>query len=374
MFNVKRGDLMRLHRIPGDLDDAKSRITQWAERAGLSKKAEIYKELWDEAYNLGVNPFDIEVKYFTFPTDIYVRSLSDEGTDYQFYSYGLMDLTTEELIASLYRPEEEVSEPQVNLIYTYMSIAQRQYPNLTFEQMLGHMRQYMSFNVRDVREAFNPQRTYLTRQQQHIRNSFDAPLLDSWHEAVAGAVYRRLNGFLNRAIHVIESRRPHGNPIRFTALEPYKIHVVQLYGTTDAEKRLVVNTLLREISEGLSQEASEIRRVLTLIDEMNIYAPRRASPIKEQIIDVTARGRDLRHSLIGIQQFATQIDMQVYGNCATKVVGNSDIVEIRSDIYRYLGKFRDFVPLLDKGMLIVYHPTYTSPTPLMFPVPLYQVM
>ena len=376
MFNVKRGDLMRLHKLPKDVDDAKAKIEQWAEKVGLSDKADIYKMLWNEAYNLGINPYNIRIKYFTYPTDQYQRLL--EGADYQHYSYGLGDLTIGELIASLYRPEEEVPETQINLIYRYMDAARRRTNiTLTFDNMLSHMDQYAKFSAREVFEAYRTPQNRRSRRQQHIVSVFHAPRLDNWHERVAGAVFRRLEGFLSRADHIVERSSPSGNPIKFSALEPYTIHVVQLYGLTDAEKRLVVNALLRELSDGLKEEATKesprIKRILTLIDEMNLYAPRRASPIKEQIIDITARGRDLCHSLVGIQQFASQIDAQVYGNCSTKVVGNSDLVEVRSDIYRYLGKFRDLVPLLDKGMLITYHPTYTSPIPIIFPVPLYQV-
>jgi len=333
-------------------------------------------KLWKFTYEKEeVDPFSINIKYFTYTTDPFLKLL--EGAEQQFYSYGLEDLQIDEVIAALYRPEETVPETQVNLIHSYIEEARRSRLPLTFETMLQHMTNYSQFDVSDILDAIStpPQRRN-RRQSRIISRWGSTPILDNWHKATAGAVARRLRGFLDRATHIIVRNAAKGNPIKFSAIEPYKIHVVQLYGLADAEKRIVVNALLREVSNGLAsqEEGNErIKRILFLIDELNLYAPKIASPIKERIIDISARGRDLRLSLIGIQQFASQIDTQVYGNCATKIVGNSDIVEVRSTAYNYLGAFKDTVTLLDKGELITYHPTYTSPMPIIFPVPLHQV-
>jgi len=375
MFNVKRGDLMTLHKIPKNMKDAEEKIKSWAKKTGQPDKAEIYINLWNSAISTEeIDPFGIEVKYFTYPTDPYIKELDNAKYRYRLYRYGLNDITVHELLAALYSPHEEIPMTQVNHVYAYLETMKQMNRQVSFKEMYTHMHQYASYEPREVRDALSTRQP--TPQQIVIRSRFNAPLLDNWHISVAGAIERRLGGFMDRARGAIDSTSPSCSPIKFTDIEPYKINVIQLYGLTDSEKRLVVNAVLREISDGLAVGESQIgaKRIMILIDELNAYAPKTKSPIKEQIIDITARGRDLQLSMIGIQQFASGIDTQVYGNCSTKVIGNSDIAEINSPLYKYLGEFSRIVPLLGKGELIIYHPMYASPMPVIFPVPLHEVM
>jgi DNA helicase HerA-like ATPase len=136
----------------------------------------------------------------------------------------------------------------------------------------------------------------------------------------------------------------------------------------------VVNAVIREISRGLESPQRHLDRVVIVIDELNKYAPKRWSPIKEQIVDVVARGRDLRLSLIGAQQFASEIDGEVLGNSSTRVVGRSDPNEIRDvGVYGYLGTLRDVAPYLEKGQMILYHPVHPAPFLIWFPTPLHEM-
>jgi len=90
MLNVKRGDLMRLHKLPSRMEDAQNEIKEWAERVGLSNKADIYVKLWKFTYEKEeVNPFSINIKYFTYATDPFLKLL--QGAEQQLYSYGLED-------------------------------------------------------------------------------------------------------------------------------------------------------------------------------------------------------------------------------------------------------------------------------------------
>jgi hypothetical protein len=355
MLNVKRGDLMRLHKLPESWDNLKDKIKGWANEAGMQDKASEIIAMWKKAKELGVDPLNIGIKYFDYQGDPFQPT---DATNLQFYSYGLRDITTEELIAALYSPEEQAPDPQVNMIYTYMeAVGDRE---ITFGQMLEHLRQY---------SLYGPDNVAWARQ----RGLFTAPDLGNWHTATAGALYRRLLGFLNRSTKIVRGESAHGNPITFDAIEPFKIHVAQIFGLSDSEKRLVVNAVMRRISQGLARREKSVKRVVVFIDELNQYAPKTPSPVKEQIIEIVSRGRDLHLSLLGAQQFASQIDVQVYGNFTTKIVGNSDEAEVRQELYRYLGAFRRIVPLLEKGELVVYHPMHISPLIIDFPVPLHEI-
>jgi len=355
MFNVKRRDLMMLHRQPSDMEEAKEHIRRWARKVGMEEYTKLMIELWEETLRAGVDPFDIETVYFTYSGDEYCDELYE---NVNFYTYGLMDLSRAEVIAAIYRPGETVPDTQRNMIYTYFQMLGRR--EVSFEDMKSHFSKYAAYRPSDdVKRRF--------RQE-------GVPVLERWRQDVADAIYRRLEGFLHRADKVIEKRHPHGDPIRFDRIEAGKINVVQLFMLDEAEKRVVVNALLRELLRGLQKPDKHINRVMVFVDELNVYAPKAESPIKEQIIDIVARGRDLYLSLFGAQQFASQIDPQVYGNCSTKVVGNTDFAEIGSRIYAFLGGFRDTAPYLEKGEMLVYHPLYASPVSVLFPVPLYKVM
>ena len=357
MFNVKRGDLMRLHIRPKDMEEATRRLEIWAGEVGMSEYAPLMVKLWEKAVEEGLDPFNTRIRYFTYSGD----QFCDWGHgDVVRYFYGLGNLTPGEVIAAIYSPGEKVPDTQRNMLYTYFdALGDRM---VSFDEMRSHFRQYADYRP-EAAERYNLYREGL-------------PRIGRWRTDVADAIYRRLDGFLRRATHVVIKDRPVGNPIRFRKLGEGMINVVQLFGLDEAEKRLVVNALLREILVGLQRRREErhLDRVFVFVDELNVYAPRAESPIKEQVLEIVARGRDLYLSLCGAQQFASQVDSQVYGNCSTKVVGNSDFAEIESGIYRFLGGFKSIVPYLDKGEMIIYHPLYASPVPVIFPVPLHEVM
>lgn len=355
MFNVKRGDLMWLHRKPRDMNEVRKRIVEWAQAIGMEEHAEIMVKLWEKARAEGVDPLRTSVKYFTYKGDPYYDR--NYGLT-RPYRYGLWDLADNpwNVITAIYGPEEEIPGPQLNMIYTYFDALHATGREISFDEMRDHFEQYAS--------------------SRSLPRYSTAPRLRRWHRYVADAIYRRLDGFLRRATRVVVRDRPHGKPIGFSDLEEGMINVIQLFGLDPAEKRLVVNAVLRGLLLGLQKPEDErhVDRVMVFVDELNLYAPKTRSPIKEHVLEIAARGRDLGLSLCGAQQFASQIDPQVYGNCSTKVIGNTDPAEISAEIYRFLGNFRSAVPYLEKGEMIVYHPLYVSPIPILFPVPLYKVM
>jgi DNA helicase HerA-like ATPase len=269
--------------------------------------------------------------------------------------YGLADLERGELIAALYRADEEPSEQQINLINAYLDA----YPKKSFNEMINDLRQLAQASSRST-----------PRQMQA------APQIGQWDERTVNAVWRRLTGFLSKATKIIERRQPTVYAaIKFSALIE-GLNVIQLNRLHDTEKRLLVNAVLREVSNGLElpQERRHLDRVIVVVDELNKYAPRKWSPIKDQIIDVVARGRDLKLSLVGAQQFASDIDNEVLGNSTTRVVGRSDPSEVsRTEVYAQLGDLREITPYLEKGQMVLYHPVHPAPFIIWFPTPLHEV-
>ena len=80
------------------------------------------------------------------------------------------------------------------------------------------------------------------------------------------------------------------------------------------------------------------KKVLIFVDELNKYAPAgvKDSPLIEQILDISERGRSLGVILLSAQQFMSAVHPRVTGNAATKILGRSTSSEIMQPDYRFL--------------------------------------
>jgi hypothetical protein len=351
LFNVKSRDFLRLHKLPDDWAKANEWIEKWVNKIGDIRIKDRIKALWEQTKNyvdvLAIKP---DVYYFTYRGDPDMNNMVKPV----IYSYGFHDLSREEFITALFH-RVEPTDPQLNLLDVYLEryLLNNTSMDHTFDMMLDNLR-----NVSQVDHRYYVQITGV--QGTHNRST-------------VRALFNRLNGFLSRTSNIIVRNAPRGIPITFNNLRPNSLHVIQLYRLDDSAKRLIVNNVIRRIREGLEAQTNEIERVVVITDELNKYAPKSGeSSIKEQIIDIVARGRDVRLSLIGAQQFASEIDSEVYGNCSTKAVGCSDTSEISDAIYRYLGDLKEQVPYLNKGEIMLYHSIYTMTVmKVFFPPPLH---
>lgn len=378
MFNVKRRDLIDLHNMPPNWTTAENNIRDWGRNRGLPQNIiDRNIALWHAMRSIGVDPLDLQprIRVFTFSRDPdlqYINTIVQTTNGHQAYanlqahtySYGFLDLTRDEIIAAIGR---ELSEAMIAIIDRFL------------EEVHTHIQQYGGPPVYTV--------TIGNRSTQVTADSFD-----NWYKIFyyyyggtreerrsAQAVARRLRAFLARSTHIIERTRPHGNPINVvTQQQPSVIgidegiNVIQLYRLSEDEKRVVVNAVLRKVTEALEHRTANFDRAVFFIDELNKYAPREKSPIKELIVDIAARGRDLMLSLIGAEQFASDIDAEIYENCSTKVIGRSGTAELSEPIYKYLLGFKEYAAMLEKGQMIIYHPPLGVPLIVSFPVPLHE--
>ena len=117
------------------------------------------------------------------------------------------------------------------------------------------------------------------------------------------------------------------------------------------------------------------KRVLIFVDELNKYAPAGAkeSPLIEQILDISERGRSLGIILFSAQQFMSAVHPRVTGNCATKIVGRSTSSEVMQPDYRFLDQeLKLSVTRLAKGELLMQHAIFRQPVKVIFPMPAYR--
>ena len=379
MFNVKRRDLIDLHNIPPDWDTAENNIRSWGINRGLAQDI-VNKNIaqWCASRNAGVDPLDLlpPIRIFTYRNDPdiqYINTIvqrTQGHSNYQqlqayTYSYGFLDLTRDEIIAAI---GKDLSEAAIAIIDRFL------------EEVHTHRQRYGS-----------PPSIECKINDRTIR--IDADTFENWYRLFrygcyvsgreekisARAIARRLRGFLARSTRAIERYRPSGRPIEVVSSQQPNIigidegiNVIQLYRLSDDEKRVVVNAVLRKVTESLEQGNANFDRAVFFIDELNKYAPREKSPIKELIVDVAARGRDLMLSLIGAEQFASRIDIEIYENCSTKVIGRTGTAELSDPIYKYLLGFKEYVAMLEKGEMVIYHPPIGVPLIVSFPVPLHE--
>jgi DNA helicase HerA-like ATPase len=186
---------------------------------------------------------------------------------------------------------------------------------------------------------------------------------------------RRLDGFITRAKHILSLDKPSSSPIRAESFIK-GINIVQLYGLSEIEKRVILTSVINEVLKDAEEKQRQgiDRAYIIIVDELNKYAPRTRTPIKASLIEIAARGRDLRVSLFGAEQFPSDIDGQVLGNTGTLVIGRSFPTELEDRSYRIFGELKAVAERLGKGEVLVYHPIHLQPLILMFPPPLNDVM
>ncbi|GHV33964.1 hypothetical protein FACS1894187_03570 [Synergistales bacterium] len=94
-------------------------------------------------------------------------------------------------------------------------------------------------------------------------------------------------------------------------------------------------------------------RIVIFIDELNKYASKdipKGSPILREILEVTERGRSLGIVLFAAEQFRSNINDRVTGNCATHAYGRTNSIETSTRDYSSLpGTYKNMLARLEQG-------------------------
>lgn len=148
------------------------------------------------------------------------------------------------------------------------------------------------------------------------------------------------------------------------------VTVVDLHSLEEPAQRFVVGALLHEVFQSKQGRGREPLHFVVL-DELNKYAPREgSSPIKDILVDISARGRSLGVILIGAQQSAGDVDGNVIRNASIKVVGRLDAGDVAD--YGFLSsELRQRAARFLPGTMVLDQPLIPAPIPLRFPFPAY---
>ena len=123
---------------------------------------------------------------------------------------------------------------------------------------------------------------------------------------------------------------------------------------------------IEDIQSGLKAP----KKVIVFVDELNKYAPEGAkgSPILDQVLEVSERGRSLGIVLYGAQQFLSAVHDRVTGNCSTTLLGRTNASEMAERSYRFLNRdIKAAATRLEKGQLILNHAVFREPVKIKFP-------
>ena len=162
------------------------------------------------------------------------------------------------------------------------------------------------------------------------------------------------------------------------AIEGGHTYVVDIAKLNDYEQTYVFGDIIRTIYE-LFAESDETfnlpEKVIVFVDELNKYAPAgtKESPLIEQILDISERGRSLGVILFSAQQFMSAVHPRVTGNSATKILGRTSSAEVMQPDYRFLEPdLKMSLSRLSKGELLIQHAVFRQPVKIIFPTPSYR--
>ena len=162
------------------------------------------------------------------------------------------------------------------------------------------------------------------------------------------------------------------------AIEGGHTYVVDIAKLQEHEQTFVFGDIIRTVYEMFAESDETLnlpKKVLIFVDELNKYAPAgvKDSPLIEQILDISERGRSLGVILISAQQFMSAVHPRVTGNAATKILGRSTSSEIMQPDYRFLDQdLKLSVTRLSKGELLIQHAVFRQPVKIIFPKPAYK--
>jgi len=143
-------------------------------------------------------------------------------------------------------------------------------------------------------------------------------------------------------------------------------------------QRIIFQKVLNKIKYYLEskelKDKTGVERVAVFIDELSKYAHRRMSSesflakVKLGIKNIAERGRFSGLSLLGVEQYPSQIDENIIENMATRFYTRLKASELSSELYKYYAKdYTRAISRLDKGIALLDHDTFPEPLFVRFP-------
>ena len=340
LLNVKYGDLLQIDQEPPTLDEEQKRM--WT-RLGLEPK-----------------PFDERKVHYLLP-----RAKNGQPNcfvhprNHKVYAYSLEDCYDKlDLLFSLVPDTSETIDSLIGEITNGISSKAKQWQQVTdWNSLLNGLplsENGRSQSVGDIRQSS------VGKFRRHLRRIVDT---------------RQTGIFVKqrtRSETTIDSE--------ISQLKGGHTYVVDIMKLSDVEQALVFGNIIRTVYD-LFAESDEIaqedlpEKVIIFVDELNKFAPsgHNESPLIQQILDISERGRSLGLILLSAQQFMSAVHPRITGNAATKVIGRSSSSEIMMPDYKFLDQdLKMSLTRLNKGELLLSHAIFRQPIKIVFPKPAYK--
>jgi hypothetical protein len=358
-FNVKGGDLMRLDAGGEDGQYSQEELLGLIKKAGSAETKKMLAFAEESKVNLCFSRSQLKMFAPAKPNDISKpNSLVQESVKPFFWS--LSDVIKEDAPVRLMDlfESEDIDDKSVGVL-------------ARIEELLDDEKNWKG-KVTSFRELV----------QKMAGTSSIKGFWDPHHHSTVSKVTRLIRitceGILNGLFAYDEET---GKDIKIENIAPGELWVVDIEAINDRAKRLVFHNLttrlanLMELETLKPKEERRLHGIIVFVDELNKFAPTAAagnSKIKQQIIELAARGRSLGIILFGAEQFASRVDKEVIGNASSHFLGRTEIVELEDKAYGWLPKnLRFVVGNLEKGRLLLRHATYGRPVFMKFPQPLH---
>jgi hypothetical protein len=203
------------------------------------------------------------------------------------------------------------------------------------------------------------------------------------HAATVAKVRRLLQTNLKEILSGLFTwDKERGAEIPVETISGGEVWVIDIQVVNDKGKRIVFANVLERLAKLLEQARARGRvgqggldSVVIFVDELNKFAPAAqegSARLREQIIEIAARGRSIGLVLLGAEQFASAVHREIVGNVSTQIVGRTEQLELGERPYRWIGKDLQYlVSTLPKGKLLARHALFGRPAFIRFPRPLY---
>jgi hypothetical protein len=146
-----------------------------------------------------------------------------------------------------------------------------------------------------------------------------------------------------------------GADIPWRTLKNGSVFVIDIEMLADRAKKLVFGRAMRELSEMMEDEHTELDAVVVFVDELNKFAPSGSirTPLKARLIDITARGRSIGLVLFGAEQFASSVEKEIVENSTTFLFGRTEANELRAPNYAgFSDEVKAKLSMLPQGKLL----------------------
>lgn len=361
IFNVKGRDLMAIHReneFEHDLEE-KERVKLEYETMGLS-----FEPFRNVSYYI---PYysPTSVKQSTYLPREDVEDYRQDSILKKFkYSYQDDKESIEMLFA-------DVDDPQQTMESIISKIIDKNDPD--FGSGVGTWNDFLE-KVSELSQKSQTQ----TKGQQKASNEINVL---SWRKfkRIINKAIKNDDMFANRA-DTTKGECRLADELKH--IKPNDIQVIDIAKLPEDKQAFVFGDAVRTIYNlklGEYDGESNVNppdRIIVFIDELNKYASKdtpKASPILREILDVTERGRSLGVILFGAEQFRSNINQRVTGNCSTHAYGRTNSIETSSKDYSSLpSTYKNMLTRLDQGDYLIQNPIFRSLLKIRFPKPVYK--